>query len=226
METKIRRRKLDNYEKLCQRFSANVNYLINSTKGKKITNKQLSILTSASQDSVSKWLSGKRLPSTDQLYTIADFLNVSIDWLFDKNPTTGAELRYTTYYDAFITFRKFISCELLDAKAIKDPFLSFLIKDSINIDNSNIPSNKVSSWYKKVELDYNVPIFDSFFLNQYYTYASDSFNDINEYDSYLARLNGLIAWENFLNDPHTSFDGEDLPYVFSDWAHEYLDNLV
>ncbi len=226
MSRNTRRRKLDNYDELCRRFSDNINQLLNSGKGKKITNKQLSVITAASQDSVGKWLVGKSLPSTNQLYIIADYLGVSIDWLFDKNLKGITELRYTTYYEAFNTFRKMIFCELLDVSAVKDPFLSFLIKESITIDNSSVPSNKVSIWYKKVELDYDVPIFDRDFINRYYNYASESFDDITEYDRYLARLKGLIAWNDYLSSPDVgSFEGYDMQYEFQEWAQKYLDDL-
>ena len=221
-----RRRKLDNYDELCRRFSVNMNHLLNAGKGKKITNKELSKITGASQGSVGKWLAGKNLPSTNQLYMIADYMEVSIDWLLERNLKSVTALTHTTYYEAFSTFRRMMLNELLDVSAVKDPFLSFLIQESISIDKSNIPSKKVSSWYQKVGLDYDVPIFKCDFIYRYYDYASEMFDDITEYDSYLARLKGLIAWDDYLSSPDVgTFEGYDMKYEFQEWAKKYLDDL-
>lgn len=50
----------------------------------KITQKQLAESIGASQSNVSDWLNGKTLPSADKLVALADFFDVTIDYLFGR----------------------------------------------------------------------------------------------------------------------------------------------
>lgn len=52
----------------------------------KITQKQLAESIGASQSNVSDWLNGKTLPSADKLVALADFFDVTIDYLFGRTP--------------------------------------------------------------------------------------------------------------------------------------------
>ncbi|MBR3117389.1 MAG: helix-turn-helix transcriptional regulator [Bacilli bacterium] len=49
-----------------------------------ITQVRLSIAAEVSQETISAYESGKALPSADTLIKIADFLDVSIDYLLDR----------------------------------------------------------------------------------------------------------------------------------------------
>ena len=52
----------------------------------KITQKQLAESIGASQSNVSDWLNGKTLPSAEKLVAIADFFNVTVDYLLGRTP--------------------------------------------------------------------------------------------------------------------------------------------
>lgn len=57
------------------------------------------------KSSISAWINGKSLPSTEKLIALADFLDVSIDWLLgrDKNYTTvKSELAMVLLGEEFI----------------------------------------------------------------------------------------------------------------------------
>lgn len=51
----------------------------------KITQKQLAESIGASQSNVSDWLNGKTLPSAEKLVAIADFFNVTVDYLLGRS---------------------------------------------------------------------------------------------------------------------------------------------
>ena len=51
---------------------------------KNITQVRLSIAAEVSQETISAYESGKAMPSVDTLIKIADFLDVSIDYLLDR----------------------------------------------------------------------------------------------------------------------------------------------
>jgi len=51
---------------------------------KNITQIRLSIAAEVSQETISAYESGKAMPSVDTLIKIADFLDVSIDYLLDR----------------------------------------------------------------------------------------------------------------------------------------------
>ncbi len=53
-------------------------------KEKGITQIRLSIAAEVSQETISAYESGKAMPSAETLIKIADFLNVSIDYLLDR----------------------------------------------------------------------------------------------------------------------------------------------
>jgi len=58
---------------------------------KNITQIRLSIAAEVSQETVSAYESGKAMPSAETLIKIADFLDVSVDYLLDRtdNPITN-----------------------------------------------------------------------------------------------------------------------------------------
>ena len=62
---------------------------------KNITQIRLSIAAEVSQETISAYESGKALPSVDTLIKIADFLDVSIDYLLDRtdNPTVNPSIK-------------------------------------------------------------------------------------------------------------------------------------
>lgn len=53
-------------------------------KEKNITQIRLSIAAEVSQETISAYESGKAMPSAETLIKIADFLNISIDYLLDR----------------------------------------------------------------------------------------------------------------------------------------------
>lgn len=61
---------------------------------KKITQIRLSIAAEVSQETISAYESGKAMPSAETLIKIADFLNVSIDYLLDRtdNPIINRKI--------------------------------------------------------------------------------------------------------------------------------------
>lgn len=71
--------------------------------------KELAKELNVTDNTVSYWCSGSRVPNTEQIIHISKFLNVSTDYLLDftKNPTTNKD-------DSFIT-----DCLGLDEKSIK-----------------------------------------------------------------------------------------------------------
>jgi len=72
-------------------------------KEKNITQIRLSIAAEVSQETISAYESGKALPSADTLIKIADFLDVSIDYLLDRsdNPSIS-NLNNKNDYDEII----------------------------------------------------------------------------------------------------------------------------
>ena len=72
-------------------------------KEKNITQIRLSIAAEVSQETISAYESGKALPSAETLIKIADFLDVSIDYLLDRtdNPVI-TNLNNKNDYDEII----------------------------------------------------------------------------------------------------------------------------
>lgn len=67
----------------------------------KITQKQLAESIGASQSNVSDWLNGKTLPSAEKLVAIADFFNVTVDYLLGRtDEITPAEDAATPLTDS------------------------------------------------------------------------------------------------------------------------------
>lgn len=60
--------------------------LFDLMKENNITQKQLAEHIGASQGNISDWKSGKFVPSADKLVLIADFFNVSVDYLLGRTP--------------------------------------------------------------------------------------------------------------------------------------------
>lgn len=62
---------------------------------KNITQIKLSIAAEVSQETISAYESGKALPSVDTLIKIADYLDVSIDYLLERtdNPLVNSSIK-------------------------------------------------------------------------------------------------------------------------------------
>lgn len=62
--------------------------LINLRESKNLSKKELAAALNVSREAVQKWESGLRKPPIEMAISIADFFNVSLDYLFDHK-TTG-----------------------------------------------------------------------------------------------------------------------------------------
>ena len=62
--------------------------LINLRESKNLSKKELAAALNVSRGAVQKWESGLRKPPIEMAISIADFFNVSLDYLFDHK-TTG-----------------------------------------------------------------------------------------------------------------------------------------
>ena len=64
-----------------------VEIIIHLMKEKNITAYQLTLACGLSNSAVTDWKSGKAKPSADALSKIADYFNVSVDYLLNRVPT-------------------------------------------------------------------------------------------------------------------------------------------
>lgn len=62
--------------------------LINLRESKNLSKKELAAALNVSRGAVQKWESGLRMPPIEMVISIADFFDVSLDYLFDHK-TTG-----------------------------------------------------------------------------------------------------------------------------------------
>ena len=67
------------------------NNLRTARKEKGITQEQLADMLSVSRQAVSKWESENGYPETEKLLAMSKLLGVSLDYLMDNRPATGAE---------------------------------------------------------------------------------------------------------------------------------------
>ena len=97
-------------------------------KEKNITAKELSTAINISAGNISDWKKGKSKPSTDAISKIADYFDVSTDYLLGK--TDIPDKKHYEYLDkgniAFYQGYKGLSDE---GKEKLDAFLKFLIED-------------------------------------------------------------------------------------------------
>ncbi len=235
-----RNRKTDLYKPLCDVFCRRINRIIEKSS-KKRTNKNISEYTGASATTVAKWLSGKALPSLDQLYKLADCFEVSvIELLNDDSSRELLGYRDMLYGDAFILLYNLIKDGVLAESSVNDYFLKYLISEAIWIDaNDNLSYNKKEDWYQKVQNDFSIHVFDKHFLDIYLNAAIDAFTEVAEYDSYVSCAKGLDAWRNVLDSSEKApsvdeapedelYEGglDDFSYKpFYEWLHEYKTDI-
>lgn len=65
-------------------MSCRIPKLFELMKTNNITAKKLSVSIGASEGNISDWKSGKAIPSAEKLVLIADFFDVSIDYLLER----------------------------------------------------------------------------------------------------------------------------------------------
>ena len=71
---------------LSEQFSARLTEAIGQFPLKQ---KELASKVNLTEQTLSRYKSGTRLPDTEELYRLANFLGVSIDWLLGKDESTG-----------------------------------------------------------------------------------------------------------------------------------------
>lgn len=71
---------------LTEQFSARLTEAIGQFPLKQ---KELASKVNLTEQTLSRYKSGTRLPDTEELYRLANFLGVSIDWLLGKDESTG-----------------------------------------------------------------------------------------------------------------------------------------
>jgi len=70
-----------------EKIMSAVEIIIHLMKEKNITAYQLTLACGLSNSAVTDWKSGKAKPSADALSKIADYFNVSVDYLLNRVPT-------------------------------------------------------------------------------------------------------------------------------------------
>lgn len=219
MEKKTRRRKGNDYSKLCDSICRSTQVILQDPQ-KRVTNKEISSFTGASQTSVSNWLAGKSLPSVEQLYKLSQLFNVSPDWLLEiRQEEVLLNIEKQTYWQALWLFKALISWEIIDVSSIKDPFLHYLVKEAIEIENMpKLSREKADNWYDRVKKDYSIPMLKSYVIFHGYRRICEEFVEINKYDTYLLRMRALQDWQNSLGE----YDFINYDASLTEWLEEYL----
>lgn len=74
------------------KFSLTEQFSVRLTKAIRqfpLKQKEISEQVNITEQTLSRYKSGNRLPDTEELYRLANFLGVSLDWLLGKDESTG-----------------------------------------------------------------------------------------------------------------------------------------
>ena len=222
---KTKRYKFDKYQYLCRSFEERTRRLFGNDSEKRPTNKEICKLTGASPTSVAKWFSGNQLPSLEQIYKLSQYFEVSIDWLIKNNLYSPSDdFSENTYFDVFRHLISLYQWKIIDVSQIYDPFLDYLMREYVRLSTlSNLPHAKLEEWLKKVEKDYTFRLFFPNLIDTCYPLASESFIEVTEYDTYLARIKALDEFRNYTFEVGIS-DPDDLSSEWLNWVQEHTDS--
>lgn len=183
----------------------------------------------ATSSSVNRWasLALKDLPPVYYLKPIADEIGITIDSLITGTDVALARPKYRTYSAAFLSLLELVNNGLVQPSS-EDPFLDWLIRTEIKIDNmKNVRAANKEGWIKKVVSDYEHP-FLPIYLTQYINLFVHEYEDIEEYDTYLTvfrlfqgyasgktkdAVDGLIErWHYAIRKDTGEFPSLEVPY--------------
>lgn len=102
-------------------------------KNEKFAKKKISEICNINPSTVSKWIcDDPSLPSTEYLYTIANYYHVTVDWILTDHAGEQSEeqmiTRLAKYNQAFLALTALTDRNMLDADNIKEPILRYLVK--------------------------------------------------------------------------------------------------
>ena len=174
----------DAYEYVSKNFQVN---LKNITKQSKYNSQaQLAKSLNASTTAVSRWYTGKSLPSADQLYKLSKLFGVSVDWLLTEHQHDT--FPSVTYGNAALVLKHLVDMECIKIEDINDYFLYYLVERLQDIGSRpNIDGSKKTSWMLKMLSDYSVTVLRSRPYD-YFKSLELEYGDINEDDTHLSVL--------------------------------------
>lgn len=158
-----RRTKTRYYYGLAENVAANLNTLImdNAEYGDKTMKSQrlLADRLGVAPTAVNRWMSGKYLPQSDQLYAVAALFNTTVDWLM-KPHKFGDDIHPAsqTYIEAFYMCKGLMDLGVYKKDACQDEFLIFLLKSHYHALHSQITQKRFREYMAGLLRDYDVPL--------------------------------------------------------------------
>lgn len=152
--------------------------------------------TKASDSSVSRWMTGKSLPTVDKLVILAEIYGVSPNWFLTKHNYDEVMKTELTYIEAALMLKKLVELKALKADSITDYFLRYLVDRLINVESlTNISNEKRSAWLEKLMGDYSIPVMESRDI-EFFRTLEKLYGELTDDDT---KLSVLHAYQEYLN---------------------------
>lgn len=168
------------YDKLAKIIATNINAKCKGRKAPKGTIADICHVTNAL---VTKWTAkdSTTIPSVPALITIADYLNVDVQWLWEDHTTYEYKNHIRTYSDALEELMALYDSEIIvDVNAIVDPILKYLMGRVLSLRNSTLAAKEFGSWIERIKKEFDIPI-------------TDAHNETKYLDDILMNENGIAA---------------------------------
>lgn len=241
-----RKRKSEEYEPLCQRFSKSLNRLMSEVpvEGELLSLNKLAKKIGSNPTAVQNWAKGTALPRVDELYLVAKTYDISIDAMLGGSNILPIwkERKDVTYADAFSAVAICRNIGLISDAPYdsddtdykeesisyeRDPFLKYLLSEHKRINGQkNIDRRKKAAWYGHIMRDYNITLLSIDTL-QFFGKFMERNAEIDKYKSYLSCLHGLKQLEHDLavcevNKYTFEEKCQFEEWFFDKWAEEYV----
>lgn len=193
--------------------------LICERKGNK---KALSELCSCSESLITKWCDFTKdtLPNFEDLYKIANFANVSLEWFLCDHKKFDFLNKIKTYSDAFTMLLPLVQKQIVPVESIEDTILAYLLGRYNQFFFSEISEEEIAGWTYDIIMKYNIP------YNRYSTdkelcsliiQTGSGIKSINDDDTY-RNLAMALNKEEFIEEYETgirnqAFAEKDMAFV-------------